>query len=84
MTEQPKSIIDHILFNSGNITRLAIGITIICLIYWWGITISEYINEGAKETREYCDAHPEVELWGNKWGITNCTAWREDKVVTLV
>jgi hypothetical protein len=64
--------------------NISIGIVAIIMVVWTGLSIADGVNEGAKETREYCDAHPEVELWANQWGITNCTAWRENKVVTLI
>ena len=63
--------------------NLFIGILVILLVILVGKEILGMENRVINETLAYCEENLDIEMWDSPHGMTNCTAWREGKVMAI-
>ena len=78
MTEHPKSLLDAYGQIAG---KIALGLVVMTMIILVGKDIIDMENRVISEITLYCQFNPDVEMWDSPYGMTNCTAWRDGKVV---
>lgn len=78
--QKPKIDWDSSGKRAGKLALILIVLTLVMLV---GKGILDLENKTIKETTEYCNAHPDVEMWESEHGTANCTAWRDGTVIAI-
>lgn len=79
MNEQPKSG----RWPTERQVGAVAGVLCLLLAIAIGVGLVEKENTATWKITEYCNTHPDVEMWNSEHGTANCTAWREGKVVAV-